>query len=53
MATSRDYEELKAAWKGWFEESGRPIKDDYERFVELSNTASVKDGTSLMKSNHC
>nr|XP_039267513.1 angiotensin-converting enzyme-like isoform X1 [Styela clava] len=43
MRSSRDYYELKAAWKGWYEASGRPIKDDYERFVELSNQAYASD----------
>ena len=44
MATSRDYDTLKAAWKGWFEAAGRPIKDDYEDFAALSNKASSLDG---------
>ncbi|XP_078487135.1 angiotensin-converting enzyme-like [Ciona intestinalis] len=44
MATSRDYNELKYAWKGWYEAAGRPIREDYETFVALSNKASVADG---------
>nr|CAB3219680.1 angiotensin-converting enzyme-like [Phallusia mammillata] len=44
MATSRDYLELKNAWKGWYEAAGRPIKDSYEEFVALSNEASKADG---------
>jgi len=44
MATSRDYNELKYAWKGWYEAAGRPIKDQYEEFVALSNKASEGDG---------
>ena len=47
MASSRDYEYLKTAWKGWYEASGRPIKNDYERFVELSNMGSRDDGKLL------
>lgn len=47
MATSRDYNELKYAWKGWYEAAGRPIKNDYKDFVELSNIASMADGDLL------
>ena len=47
MATNRDYDTLKAAWKGWFEASGRPIKDEYEDFAALSNKASTMDGNKL------
>ncbi|CAK8671725.1 unnamed protein product [Clavelina lepadiformis] len=43
MATSRDYQELKWAWKGWYEAAGRPIKNDYEDFVALSNKARQGD----------
>jgi len=44
MKKSRDYNELKYAWKGWYEAAGRPIKDQYEEFVALSNKASKGDG---------
>ena len=50
MAESRDYEELKVAWKGWYEAAGRPIRGDYERFVELSNSASAVDGKLIVQS---
>ena len=48
MATSRDYDTLKAAWQGWFEAAGRAVKDDYEEFVKLSNKASTMDGKKLL-----
>ena len=52
MASSRDYDELQYAWKGWFEAAGRPIKDEYEEFVELSNKARVSDGKVKFKYFH-
>ena len=47
MANSRNYEDLKYAWKGWHESAGRPVKDDYEEFVILSNRAREPDGTYI------
>lgn len=44
MATSRDYDELLFAWKGWRDASGKQIKSDYKRYVELSNKAAVLNG---------
>ncbi|KAK7092762.1 uncharacterized protein [Littorina saxatilis] len=39
MASSRDYDELLWAWKGWRDVTGPRMKDGYEKFVELSNEA--------------
>ena len=36
LETSRDYDELLAAWRGWHD-AARPLRPDYERFVELAN----------------
>ncbi|NXJ58386.1 ACE enzyme, partial [Spizaetus tyrannus] len=44
MATSRDYDELLFAWKGWRDASGKKIKKNYKRYVELSNKAAVLNG---------
>ncbi|NXU79541.1 ACE enzyme, partial [Oreotrochilus melanogaster] len=44
MATSRDYEELLFAWKGWRDASGKKMKKNYKRYVELSNKAAVLNG---------
>ncbi|NXJ81114.1 ACE enzyme, partial [Trogon melanurus] len=44
MATSRDYDELLFAWKGWRDASGKMIKNNYKRYVELSNKAAVLNG---------
>lgn len=39
FATSRDYDELSAAWKGWRDATGPPMKNLYAEFVTLSNEA--------------
>ncbi|NXI48401.1 ACE enzyme, partial [Galbula dea] len=44
MATSRDYDELLFAWKGWRDASGKKIKTNYKRYVTLSNKAAVLNG---------
>ncbi|NWS81100.1 ACE enzyme, partial [Toxostoma redivivum] len=44
MATSRDYSELLFAWKGWRDASGKKMRNNYRRYVELSNKAAVLNG---------
>ena len=39
LASSRDYDELLWAWKGWRDVTGPLMKDGYEQFVSLSNEA--------------
>jgi peptidyl-dipeptidase A len=55
MGTSRDYEELKAAWNGWHTISPE-IKPLFARYVELVNEGSKNlgfaDGGSLWKSRY-
>lgn len=41
------YRELLFAWEGWHNESGAPLRQDYEKFVKLSNKASRADGENL------
>ena len=36
LETSRDYDELLDAWRGWHD-AARPLRTDYVRFVELAN----------------
>jgi peptidyl-dipeptidase A len=43
MATSRDPEELREIWAGWHE-VGRPMRNDYRRFVELANEGARELG---------
>ncbi|XP_019379146.1 PREDICTED: angiotensin-converting enzyme isoform X3 [Gavialis gangeticus] len=44
LATSRDYDELLFAWKGWRDASGNQIRTKYKRYVELSNKAARLNG---------
>ena len=44
MAESRDWDELVWAWRGWRDESGAKMPDDYERFIELQNQAATMNG---------
>ncbi|MEN0044634.1 MAG: M2 family metallopeptidase [Pseudomonadota bacterium] len=43
MATSRDYEEQLDAWLGW-RTVAPPMRDDYARFVELTNAGARELG---------
>ena len=55
MATSRHYDELLEAWKGWHD-VGAGMRTDYSRFVELSNegarTLGFKDTGVLWRSDY-
>ncbi|XP_047493247.1 LOW QUALITY PROTEIN: angiotensin-converting enzyme-like [Penaeus chinensis] len=44
MATSRDPDELRYAWRAWRDAAGRPLRGKYARFVELSNEAARLNG---------
>ncbi|XP_053309980.1 angiotensin-converting enzyme [Spea bombifrons] len=44
MAQSRDYDELLFAWKGWRDASGKKIRSDFNRYVELTNKAAQLNG---------
>ncbi|XP_038018778.1 angiotensin-converting enzyme [Motacilla alba alba] len=44
MATSRDYDKLLFAWKGWRDASGKKMRNNYKRYVELSNKAAMLNG---------
>jgi len=45
LRESRNEQELRHVWTEWHDKSGRPIKDSYARFVELSNSAAKLNGT--------
>lgn len=47
MKNSRNEEELRHVWTQWRNVSGRPIRQNYERFVELSNEAAQLNSKSL------
>ncbi|XP_036393879.1 angiotensin-converting enzyme [Megalops cyprinoides] len=46
MAESRDYDELLFAWQGWRNASGRILRNDYKRYVQLANKAAMLNGHS-------
>ena len=43
LATSRNYDELTEAWKGWHD-VGTQMRGDYERFVALANEGAREIG---------
>lgn len=44
MATSRDYDELLFAWKGWRDSAGKVLRQKYKKYVELANKAATLNG---------
>ena len=45
MANSRDYDELVYTWKAWHDASGKHMREDYKKYVELQNKAAAANGT--------
>ncbi|XP_033759589.1 uncharacterized protein LOC117341835 [Pecten maximus] len=46
MSTSRNQTELLQAWRSWRDATGRKMKKQYARFVELSNEGARQNGYS-------
>lgn len=44
MAKSKDDNELTYMWQQWHEETGRPLRSKFMRYVELSNEAARLNG---------
>lgn len=44
FAHSRDFDELKYLWKEWRDNSGRNMRQDYKKYVQLMNRAAVANG---------
>lgn len=44
MDASKDYNELQHTWEQWHEQAGRPMRDDYAKYIELMNEAAVANG---------
>ncbi|XP_065573989.1 angiotensin-converting enzyme-like [Artemia franciscana] len=44
MSKSRDFDELLFTWKAWHDASGQPIREKFNRYVELSNEAASLNG---------
>jgi peptidyl-dipeptidase A len=44
MTGSKNYEELEWAWKEWRDNSGKLMRTDYKKYVDLVNKAAVLNG---------
>ncbi|XP_045138200.1 angiotensin-converting enzyme-like isoform X1 [Portunus trituberculatus] len=44
MSTSRDPSELRYVWRAWREVAGKPLRQQYLRFVDLANEAAKLNG---------
>lgn len=44
MAKSKDINELTHMWQQWHDETGRPLRSKFIRYVELSNEAARLNG---------
>lgn len=44
MSNSEDFEQLKYTWTMWHNTSGALMKDDYKKYVNLSNQAAALNG---------
>ena len=44
LANSRDQDVLLHLWTAWRDATGKNMRTDYQRYVELKNKAAVKDG---------
>lgn len=44
MAKSKDEQELRHIWKYWHEETGRSLRSNFIRYVELSNEGARLNG---------
>lgn len=40
LAKSEDYDELAYVWKSWRDNSGKLMRDDYKKYVSLTNKAA-------------
>jgi peptidyl-dipeptidase A len=44
MTKSEDYNELKWAWEQWRDNSGKKMRSEYKKYVELVNKAAKLNG---------
>lgn len=44
MTSSKNYDELEWAWKEWRDNSGKPMRADYKKYVDLVNKAATLNG---------
>jgi len=48
ISTSRDYERLEWAWKGWRDVTGPRIKPLYTQLVDRMNQAAIDNGNHVL-----
>lgn len=48
MTNSRNYEELKWAWTQWRDKSGKLMRNEYKKYVELVNKAAKLNGNKIL-----
>lgn len=49
MAKSKDVSELTHMWQQWHDETGRPLRSKFIRYVELSNEAARLNGKTTCR----
>lgn len=47
MAHSVDYDELAYVWNEWREKTGKLMRNDYKKYVDVMNTAARANGKIL------
>lgn len=48
MTKSENYGELKWAWEQWRENSGKKMRGEYKKYVELINKAATLNGNQKL-----
>lgn len=44
MSNSQDYDELAYVWKEWRDKSGKLMRQDYRKYIEIMNKAAKENG---------
>lgn len=47
MSSSENYDELKWAWEQWRDKSGKLMRPEYQKYVELVNKAAKLNGKNF------
>lgn len=47
LAESKDYDELTHVWTAWRNSTGKPIRAQFVRYVELMNEKARRNGNSI------
>lgn len=44
MTKSTDFDELKYTWQQWYNKAGAPMREDFKKYVKISNEAAKLNG---------